>query len=487
MSALKRAFSFPVAVSSLLVVVAVATVRSRFDDPDMWWHLKMGEIMWNTHTIPTTDLFSFTTNHHAYISHEWLSQVLIYGAYRLGGYTGLMVWLCFFTSAILVAGYGLCSLYAGNAKVGLVGALTIGLFASIGLAIRPQMIGYLLLTLELLVIQFGRTRSPRWFLALPLLFAIWVNCHGSFFLGIVLAAVISFSSYFQFQWGGLIAHRWERRRRQMLTWSVVLSVPALLLNPAGIRLILYPLETLMVPSISVAAVSEWQPLQFGDLRGLGFMALLGCIFLVVIVRRSELNWDELLLMTLGAWLSASHRRLLFPFGILVAPILTRLLASSWDNYDAEQDRPLPNAVLIVGSLLVVLWAFPNWQNLANQVQENSAVKAVDFIKAQHLAGPMLNDWYDGGYLIWAAPEYPDFIDGRADVFEETGVVADFANWATLQAPPRDLLDKYHINFCLLGRDSPMAVVLPLLPDWKLVYSDARSVVFVRVPAPNPQS
>ena len=33
--------------------------------------------------------------------HEWLSQLLIYGAYRLGGYSGLMLWLCFFTLACL--------------------------------------------------------------------------------------------------------------------------------------------------------------------------------------------------------------------------------------------------------------------------------------------------------------------------------------------------------------------------------------------------
>ena len=45
-------------VAGLLIVLAVLTVRARFDDPDMWWHLKMGEIIWTTHTIPTTDLFS---------------------------------------------------------------------------------------------------------------------------------------------------------------------------------------------------------------------------------------------------------------------------------------------------------------------------------------------------------------------------------------------------------------------------------------------
>src|SRR6478609_1581979 len=97
----RRIFSFPVMLCGMLAVLAVLTVRGRFNDPDMWWHLKTGEIIWNTHAIPRVDLFSYTTNHHAWTAHEWLSQLTIYGAYHFGGYTGLMVWLCVFASAFL--------------------------------------------------------------------------------------------------------------------------------------------------------------------------------------------------------------------------------------------------------------------------------------------------------------------------------------------------------------------------------------------------
>ncbi|SRR6266550_227238 len=50
-----------------------------------------------------------------------------------------------------------------------------------GFAIRPQMIGYLLLIVDLLMLHLGQNRNRRWFLGLPPLFAIWINCHGSFF------------------------------------------------------------------------------------------------------------------------------------------------------------------------------------------------------------------------------------------------------------------------------------------------------------------
>ena len=188
-------------IAGLLAMLATLTVRGRFDDPDMWWHLRTGQVVWTIHTIPTTDIFSFTTNHHAWVPHEWLSQLFIYSAYQWGGYPGLMLWLCVFASAIFIAGYALCTLYSGNAKVSFLGALVIFVFATIGLAIRPQMIGYLLLIVELILIHLGRTRNPRWFWLLPPLFVLWINCHGSFFLGILVAAAFLLSSFFHFQMG----------------------------------------------------------------------------------------------------------------------------------------------------------------------------------------------------------------------------------------------------------------------------------------------
>jgi hypothetical protein len=139
-------------------------------------------------------------------------------------------------------------------------------------------------------------------------------------------------------------------------------------------------------------------------------------------------------------------------------------------------------VLISAALMFIFWIFPTRQSLAGQVLQQSPVKAVDFIKAHHLPGRMFNEYGYGGYLIWEAPEQPVFIDGRADVFEWTGIFEEYGQWMSLQGDPHTLLDKYGINFCLLERQSSMANVLPLLHDWKLAYSDNSSVIFTRVAA-----
>jgi hypothetical protein len=236
--------------------------------------------------------------------------------------------------------------------------------------------------------------------------------------------------------------------------------------------------------LSLNSVEEWQPLQFNTQRGFFLLMVLACVLLMCIVQRAELYLDELILLAAATWLAAGHVRLVFVFGILAAPILSRMIAPYWEGYDPATDRIWPNAVFVAASLLAAFLAFPSAGNLAAQATQSSPVGAVNFIKANHLSGPMLNDYTDGGYLIWAMPEHPVFIDGRGDVYEWTGVLQEFGIWSGLQSNPNALLDKYGIQFCVLEANDPMTNVLPLTGNWKSVYSDNHSVVFVRI-APQP--
>lgn len=467
-------------MSGSLAVLAELSVRNRLNDPDLWWHLKSGEMIWTRHAVPEVDLFSFTALHHPVVPQEWLSQALIYGAYRLAGFSGLMLWLCVFTAAIFITGYLLSSLYSGNAKIGLLGALVLWFFSTSGLSIRPQVVGYFLLTLELLVLYFGGTRNPRWLLVLPLLFVVWVNAHGSFFLGLVVAGAILACSFFNFQAGSLVSISWNPARRRMLAVMLVLSCGAVFLNPGGWRQVFYPLDTMLRQPVNLSIVQEWQPITVQDARGIGLVCILVLVFLLLLIRRSKVLYlHELVLLGMGAWLGLSHGRMAFVFGILAAPIVARLLADFWDGYEAEKDRPAPNVVFLAAVALALYLGFPGRHALAKEVNDGSPVKAVEYVKSHNLSGNMLNDYVYGGYLIWTMPEHPVFVDGRADLYEWAGVLKQYDEWAMLQGDPNLLLDKYHIGFCLLEKDSPVAHVLLLMPNWKKVYSDDSSVIFVR--------
>ena len=479
MRVLQRLFSFPATLCSLLVVLTMLTVRGRFDDPDLWWHLKMGQVIYVTHSIPTHDLFSYTARLHSIVPQEWLSELFIYCAYKIGGYSGLMLLFCLLASALVVAGYVLCRRYSGNAKVAFAGAMMIWFFGTIGFEIRPQMFSYILLVAELLLIHAGRTRNPRWFLGLPVVFLIWINSHASFILGFAVACTYLISSFFEFDLGVLLSHTWAPKQRRFFRWSLGLSVAALFANPGGVKQVLYPFDTMMNMKILFANVQEWSPLNLTEARGLGLLAVFLSVTLLIAAHKAEIYLDELMLLGMGSWLAIGHIRMLAIFGILAAPILSRQLANVWENYDPEKDRILPNVVLIGLSLVSVVMAFPSQQNLERQVESSNPVMALQYIKAHQLSGPMLNDYTYGGYLIWAAPEYPVMMDGRTDLYEWSGFLDEYARWAKLEENPNLLLQKYNVNFCLLNTRSQMINVLPLLPDWKLVYSDDLARVFVK--------
>lgn len=478
-SAWRAVFSFPVVLGTLLVVLVLFTVRSRFSDPDLWWHLKTGEIIWNTHSIPRVDLFSFTAYGHPWVAHEWLSQVTLYGAYKLGGYQGLMLWFSVLSSALVVAAYVLCSFYSENAKVAFLGGLITWLFATVGLGIRPQLLGYLLLLFELLILYLGRSRDSRWLLALPPLFAIWINVHGSFFLGLVIFSLVLFCSFFDFRVGLLISNRWQEGKRQMLAASLGLSIAALFMNPVGLKQITYPIDTMFGQSIGLNHVSEWQPPAFDSIRGIALLVVAGLVLLIPVLRQKDIRLEELLEMLLGFGLAVRHERMEFAFGILAAPIVCRLLADTWERYEPDRDGVLTNAIMIALLLPLLVLSFPGSPSLELQVQKANPVKGVEFIKHSGLSGRMLNEYVFGGYLIWAAPEHKVFIDGRSDVFEWSGVLKDYDKWQGLESDPSLILDKYQIHFCFLSRDTPMYRVLSLMPAWKRIYSDDLSVIFSR--------
>ena len=52
---------------------------------DFWWHLKAGEVIWNTGSIPRVDAFSFTASGREFVYQNWLSEIVYYLAYLAGG------------------------------------------------------------------------------------------------------------------------------------------------------------------------------------------------------------------------------------------------------------------------------------------------------------------------------------------------------------------------------------------------------------------
>jgi hypothetical protein len=80
--------------------------------------------------------------------------------------------------------------------------------------------------------------------------------------------------------------------------------------------------------------------------------------------------------------------------------------------------------------------------------------------------------------------YKTFIDGRSELFEQTGVLGDYMHMTLLRPGALQVLRGYGIQSCLVERDEPFATLLASSPDWNKVYSDQVSALYVKRGASN---
>ena len=76
--------------AGILLFGLLAMTARNATDPDLWWHLRTGQWIVETGHIPHSDPFSFTRAGTAWVSHEWLSEVVFYEIWKYTGAAGLI-------------------------------------------------------------------------------------------------------------------------------------------------------------------------------------------------------------------------------------------------------------------------------------------------------------------------------------------------------------------------------------------------------------
>jgi len=476
-SVLRRVFSFPAMLATFLVGAVFAAGRTFSVDPDLWWHIKTGESLLNTHHWPTVDSYSFTVPGQPWIAGEWLGDAVIAFVARHAGLQGLDALLIVLGSAILLALYGYATLRSHNSKAGFAVAAVLSVLANASFTLRPQMLGYLFLVLTLIGLERFRQGKRKSIWLLPVLFAAWVNIHGSFVVGIGAIAVYLFSGLVSFRAGGVEAHRWNANERLRLEAVLLLCLSALCITPYGVQLAFYPFHVASSLPIGVANVREWQSMPFNIAGGQIFLALVLVFFLAQIVFRFYLRLEEVVLVVGGIVMACLHLRFLLVFVPVFTPCFSVIVARWVPGYDHKKDRYVLNAALM-GLLFVgmVHW-FPSPANLQRSVSEKFPVSAIEYLRQHPVAGPMFNSYGFGGYLVLAGQKV--FVDGRADPYERGGSLADYFYITQLRPGALTVLQNYGIQSCLLDRTEPLVTLLSAVPQWQEIYRDNVSVLFVR--------
>ena len=477
---LKRLFSFPVMMGALLVGSAFYQARSFGVESDTWWHLRTGETILATHHWPTTDPYSFTVFGQHWIAFEWLGDALMAAASRLGGLQGLDLLLIVLSSAMLISLYVLVTVDSRNSKAGFVAAALLAPVVAHAFTLRSQMIGFVFLSLTIVALELFR-KGRRWALwTLPALFTIWVNTHGSWIVGLGALFVYWVCGLKKFRLGGIEAAEWSAKEHLQLSLVFLSSLAAITITPYGTELAVFPLKVASSLPVTYASIGEWLPIFLNTAYGKYFLFLFFCVFILQITLGLVWRVPELALFLGGTVMTFLHARFILVVAPFFALILGRVLARWLEPYSRRKDQYAINGLLIVTVLGAMVHYFPTQADLEQKVADRFPERAVEYLRQHPVPEPMYNsDWF-GGYLVWSlGPQHKVFIDGRSELYEKGGVLAEFIDVLQMRPGSLSVLEHYQIQSCLLERDSKLAEVLSALPDWRVVYSDATGILYVR--------
>ena len=474
---LRCAVSFPAMLGMSLVGAVFGVVQPFHVDPDLWWHIKTGELILSTHRWLTTDPYSYTARGMPWMSCEWFGDVIFAAVYRIGGLRGLEALLVVLAGAVILALYAFATLRCGNSKAAFVAAIVLLTLANASFNLRPQMLGYLFLILTLIALERFRQGKQRAVWGLPVLFMIWINSHGSWIIGLGVVALYIACGLVSFQMGSLEMQRWSTSERLRLEAVLMLSLAAITITPYGVRLAAYPFAVASSYPVAIANILEWQVMPFNLIGGKIFLALVLGFLLMQMALRSSWRMYEMLLFFFGTAMACIHVRFLLLFVPFFAPVFVTALARWVPGYEQSKDKYLLNFALIAGIFVAMVHYFPSKSGMEKKVADQFPVHALEYIRQHPVPGPMFNSYGFGGYMILSG--YKTFIDGRGELFEEVGVFGDYMHITMLKPGAMKVLGAYGIQSCLMERDEPFATVLASLPDWQKVYSDNVSALYVK--------
>jgi hypothetical protein len=352
--------------------------------------------------------------------------------------------------------------------------------AGVWFAVHPYLFGYIYLLATLICLELFRQGHHKSLWLLPFVFCLWVNSHGSFMLGAVAFGIYWLSGLVDFRSGSLVAKRWTEPERLQLATVALLSVLAGCVTPYGPRLAAYPLQMIFLQQGITHNMTSWVPIPFNEWHGELFLILVLLFIVALVSGLIRLRLEELGLFLLAVFMTAEHARALSFFAFVLAPLLAAVLARWVPAYEPAKDKYAINAVLIVLAVLGFARYFPSRQDLEQAVARTFPQGAVEYLRRHPQPGPMLNELRWGGYLPYElGAQQRVFIDGRLDFYQYRGVFPDYLRITRLERDAPRLLHQYNLQSCLINRTTPLATFLDASPEWKKVFEDDVSVLFVR--------
>lgn len=504
---------------ALLVSLSCGVMPQRLlGDAGTGWHIRDGQQIVSTHTLPRTDSFSSTMSGKRWYAWEWLydSMIgLIFNAAGLNGvvlFSGILIALSFtFLFRIQLA-------RGSNLLVAVFFLLLSASSSTIHFLARPHVVTWLFTLFWVQILDStdisdrtanGQQRILYW---LPALMLLWVNLHGGFLMGFVLLGIYLIAAIVQrLASRDLHARTAAAKRARILIFISALCLLASFVNPYG-----YKLHSHVYAYLSnhflMNHIEEFQSPNFHALAPRCFVVLLlfALFTLSVTSRRARPSQVLLVLFATYSGLYASRN---IPIASMLVTVAIAPLFSAWktdavSREYAEGMRTLSSRLLSfsqrmgkmesrqyghVWPALVVLFSLlicAHQGHLGTRTLMNAEfdakrfpVRATDLISAQQISDPIfsLDSW--GGYLIYRLyPRVKVVVDDRHDLYGEQ-FLKDYLKVIHVEPGWDKQLDAWKVTRVLLPANSALSSILKEKPDWKIINDDGVAILFLRSNAP----
>jgi hypothetical protein len=428
-------------------------------EPDTFWQVRTGLLTISHRALPAVDPFSWTAYGKPWTLNSWGFNVLIAGAYRLAGLSGV-AWACA-GLAMVTAGLMLFlarQLGASPLVAGTLLVLSWPLLVA-WLSARPQLVDYIgVLLLAILMPRIVTNRNPiRPVMAVGIVSALWVNLHAGELIGVVM---ISASAALLFAGRDMRGSGW--------CWIAgAAALSASLLNPYGLGLLTHAAQ---VESASSGIVAEWQHLDPASPMQWSMLAIgLAALFLAA-RQRNFIFAGELAVAAAGGVLAV---RLLPILVFLALPVLAAYVSQSSLSSYVHRRRILLYAATAAVLAPAVVLALPSLGHIG---RPDPAIYPIKLVMDIPPHCRLYNSYELGSFVILERPDVHVSLDSRNDLYGRQRVLA-------AEQVLRGQGDVAHeltgANCVLVPPTMGLATWLRASQSWKLIGSEPTAVLFVR--------
>jgi len=494
-------------------------------DPDLGWHLKVGEEMASSQAVPSQNHYNYTYTGD-WVDHEWLSNLLSYQVFDSFSYSGLSLMFSLLIVLVLVILTLVTRKILPKIPIFIIAFLQLfGLIASLPhFGVRLQEINLLFLLLLLTTLYFyNKQRKWAYLILLLPLFYLWTNLHGGFLLGLGILFAFGIAKAIEKvpcinRWKAIDVSQ-ELKRVEVIRVFIffLLSLATTFFTPYYLEL--YSFLSEYSNTFYLSHIQEWLsqfyfPFKYWQLLylALAFAFFLHHLYKVFLEKKHKLNiWDSFLFVFFFV-LSFQSRRHFPLFFVSSFVLIARLML---DFFSVEGGKKsffnFGHKLFIIVCFAMVIPGIIINTNYTNKPFESFCdyypCGAVEFLKnnPQYDDLNIFNQYAWGGFLIWEYPEKTLFIDGRLPQkeFAEHTFLEEYLDFFKEDAEVDELLSEYNVELILieaksrekkvrkwervlfritddeLERDNYFRDHIAASDDWREVYNDGMAVVFVK--------